>query len=365
MVIKIKRILFIVYICLLWLMGCNLNFGEKYKIIEQKGRLVTLIAVGDNLIHDSIYLSAKSDNGFDFKPIYTQIKPIINGFNLKFINQETILGGVDLGLSSYPLFNSPFEVGDALVDLGFNLISIANNHTLDKGEAGVLNALNYWGLQPVIYSGAERTDTNSHTKQFVVNNIRFAFIAYTYGTNGIPYPGGKSYLANLYADEKAISDIKAVRGKVDVILVSMHWGEEYQSYPNAAQRQQAAVLADLGVDLIIGHHPHVIQPIEFITNAAGRQTMVIYSLGNFLSGQIGINRLIGMAVSIEIEKSEKGIVLRSPKAKLLYHYRDYESRIYRVIPCSSLPESFASEYHDLFLKIKKTVQYYTTDIEVS
>src|SRR5690606_4745531 len=120
---------------------------------EDETYVVRLVAVGDNLIHSNVYEAAVIDNSYDFHPMFEDIKPYIKTFDLAFVNQETILGGSEIGLSSYPCFNSPYEVGDALVDAGFNLISIANNHTLDRGEKGVLNALDYWDSKDVIYSG--------------------------------------------------------------------------------------------------------------------------------------------------------------------------------------------------------------------
>ena len=356
-----KKRIVIILLCLLFA-GCEKSVVSRQDVSSGEIRTVSLIAVGDNLIHDSVYKSAARGEGYDFRPIFAGVAPVIAGHDLKFVNQETILGGVEIGLSSYPRFNSPFEVGDALVELGFNLISVANNHTLDRGEIGVFNAVNYWQAQPVVYAGAEKDAAAETVKRFLVNGVRFAFIAYTYGTNGIPHPGEKSHLANVYADEKARVDIEGVRAAVDVVIVSMHWGEEYQDYPNAEQKRQAAYLSDLGADIIIGHHPHVIQPVDLIKNKSGRETFVIYSLGNFLSGQVGTNRLIGMAVSLVIELDGAELKLVDPKARLLFHYRDHGA--YRVIPYSEIPEGFLSDYDYYFARKKKLIRHYYENIAV-
>lgn len=166
--------------------------------------------------------------------------------------------------------------------------------------------------------------------EFLKNGIKFAFVAYTYGTNGIPHPGGKTYLANVYSDEKAENDLK-IRDYVDVFIVSMHWGEEYQDLPNNTQIKQAKYLAELGADIIIGHHPHVIQPVDLLVNEE-RETFVMYSLGNFLSDQIGIDRLIGMGVSLDIIKDKDGnISLNNYHAKLLYRYKNYNDNSFRLL----------------------------------
>jgi len=360
-----KRILSFILSGIIVLCGCDISNIDNVELADETESIVTFVAVGDNLIHDSVYYSVQSGNDYDFKPIYAKVKPFISQFDLKFVNQETILGGSELGLSSYPCFNSPFEVGDALLDTGFNLISVANNHTLDRGEEAVRNAVEFWSRHGIVYSGAEISENKRHIKQFFIYDIRFAFVAYTYGTNGIAHPDDKYYLTNLYDSEKAAADIQSVRSKTDFIIVSMHWGEEYKNYPNETQKKQASELADLGVDLIIGHHPHVIQPIEFITNKAGHQTMVIYSLGNFLSGQIGIDRLIGMAVSIDIKKQGSKVSIENPQAQILYHYRDYENRSYHVIPFIDIPDDLEGDYEKHFNNKKKLIRYYNKEIEVT
>lgn len=307
--------------------GCinQINSFEEKDIEYQ----VSIVMVGDNLIHKTIYQSVANDN-YNFKPIYQEIKPYIKSFDLAFINQETILGGKEIGLSSYPTFNSPYELGDALVDTGFNLISLANNHTLDRGEKAVINSVNYWSKQSVVFSGSCLSIGESQVKFFEKNTIKFAFIAYTYGTNGIFHPNGKTYLANIYSDEKALLDLAELKKTVDIIIVSMHWGEEYSSLPNQEQKKQAYFLSSLGVDIIIGHHPHVIQPIDIISHN-NHQTIVIYSLGNFLSDQVGINRLIGIATSLNITKEVKKTInnnlsyslsIDKINAKLLFRYKD-------------------------------------------
>lgn len=362
---EMKKI--IILLCVIFLYSCSITSVSEINIDNvqpEKQYQVSLVAVGDNLIHHTVYEAAYTKEKYDFKPIYKEIKPFIKQFDLAFINQETILGGIEIGLSSYPRFNSPYELGNALVDTGFNLISIANNHTLDKGEIGVLNAIDYLDKQPIIYSGATKSSLVSNVKIFKKNNIRFAFVAYTYGTNGILHPDGKKYLANLYSNEKARKDIENIKNKVDVIIVSMHWGSEYQNFPNETQIEQAKFLSNLGVNIIIGHHPHVIQPVKMLNN-----TFVIYSLGNFLSDQKGIDRLIGMAVSINIRKTvvnnKINIDLINPNAKLLYRYKDINNSSFNIKLFEDLNNILLDNYQMYFESKKQLIQSYYKDINVN
>lgn len=363
-----KKLFLIVIGFLLFLFGRTELLKESVKKDpdSENTKRVSLVAVGDDLIHETVYQAAKTGIGeYDFKPMLSDIKPFIRNFDLSFINQETILGGVRLGLSTYPCFNSPYSLGDALVDAGFNLISIANNHTMDRGEKAVINSVNYWKNQPVIYSGSEITDGISNVKLFNKNGIKFAFVAYTYGINGNIVRPGKEHLVNLYSREKARNDLSRIRSLVDVILVSMHWGTEYRESPDEFQKEESVYLSELGADIIIGHHPHVIQPVEMIENSRGEKCFVIYSLGNFLSDQNGIDRLVGMAVSLEIEKSQSSpISLKNPKATLLYRYKDLSTKQFSMKLFSEINEMIIRDYKEYYEKKKALIRTYYQEIIV-
>lgn len=303
---------------------------EKKNVIEKevkkdKDYIAKVFMVGDALIHSAVYEDARqSDGTYDFTPMLSAIKPISSKYDLAYYNQETILGGKDLGYSNYPRFNSPQEVGDAFVDAGFNLVSLATNHTMDKGEQGVLNSVSYWKTKSgVVSSGQWSSDeerNQSITTIHEVNNIKYAFISYTIWTNGLNTPTGKEYLNNVYSEEKAKADIDAVRDKVDFVIVAMHWGTEYSFKVDAKQEEIANYLSSLGVDLIIGAHPHVIQTVEYINN---KKTFVVYSLGNFISDQNDIDNFTGLAFEVTLKKHvdvddrvTNSVV--EPKAELVY-----------------------------------------------
>ena len=353
--------------------------GETYK--------ASLIMVGDNLIHDKIYKEANrlSDyNGYDFKPMYEYIKPIVSKYDIKYYNQETILGGSDIGLSGYPSFNSPYEVGDAMIDAGFNLVSLATNHTLDRGKEAIINSRNYWNSKRGVLAVGSYASAEERGKVDIreAGGISYTMLNYTYGTNGIKVPNGKEYLVNVWPTDidninnpeedtkyqeykkTVLEDINRVRDKVDVVITSMHWGEEYKFTPNEYQTDMAQFLADNGVDIIIGTHSHVVQPVTYIGD-----TLVIYSLGNFISAHEVVNTAnrVGLMVSLEIEKDNntKKISLNNVECDLLYTYYTKNYTDFKVIEFSN-PKigDYLDNYMDVYNKYSKVVKSINDDIYV-
>lgn len=278
---------------------------EEPKIIPED-IVVDFIAVGDNLIHGAIYYDSEvRHQGYEFDELYDAVKPYVEAADIAYINQETILGGTELGLSHYPMFNSPQEIGTALVNAGFDWIASSSNHSMDKFEEGIISSENFWEQYPeIVTTGLNRTEEERHEDKFIERNgVKFGVLGYTYGTNGIPLPEGKEYLVNIYSEERIREDVEALKGKCDAILVSMHWGIEYSTVPSEEQEYFAQLLADLGVAVVIGEHPHVIQPMEWVEGKDGNQTLVIYSLGNFMSAQDGDLNMLGGMASWSIRKN--------------------------------------------------------------
>ena len=335
---------------------------EEKKAVDYEAKI---FMVGDALIHWGVYNDAlQSDGSYDFKPQLEYIKPIASKYDLAYYNQETVLGGTELGVSSYPRFNTPQEEGDAFVDAGFNMVSLATNHTMDKGEVGVLNSVAYWKKHPDVavsgqWSSAEER-TASVAKVYEKNNIKYAFISYTIWTNGLETPVGKEYLNNVYSPEKAKADIESVRDKVDFVIVAMHWGTEYSLRTDSKQDEIAAYLSNLGVDLIIGAHPHVVQTVEYIND---NKTFVVYSLGNFISDQLKVENYVGLAMEVTLKKhvdvddSVTNTVV-DPKAQLLYtvtnQSRGYSTN-FRVIPFPKLQDNQLPNHNEVYEKYKAIV----------
>lgn len=336
---------------------------KKEVKIEEKEKKLSVIAVGDALIHSTIYMDAKqSDGSYDFKPMLQYIKPIVKDYDLRYYNQETILGGTELGLSNYPMFNSPQEVGDAFMDAKFNLVSLATNHTMDKGETGVTKSVEYWSKQKKVVWDGQRTSAEERekTRVYKKNGIKYAFFSYTTWTNGLETPVGKEYLNNVYSEEKAKADIEKVRDEVDIIIVAMHWGTEYSLDVSADQEKIAKYLSDLGVNVIIGAHPHVVEPVEYVGD-----TLVIYSLGNFISDQLGTERLTGLMFAFDITVKEKGeeksIKVDNLRADLLYTKHN-NAKNFRVYPYSELTNEILPNYMEYYNTYKGVVLSRNQDI---
>ena len=327
----------------------------------------SLFMVGDALIHSAVYADADTGNGYDFRPMIEEVKEISKNYDLAFYNQETILGGSELGLSSYPRFNSPYEVGDAFVDAGFNLVSLANNHTLDRGETAILNSHRYWMQHPEVMTAGSFSSNDEMAQPNIgeVNGISYAFFAYTDWTNGLVVPVGKDYLLARYSNELAKQDIEKVRDQVDVVIVSMHFGDEYSFNVSSRQRDIATYLASLGVDIVIGHHPHVVEPIEMIND-----TLVIYSLGNFISAQRGVEKLTGMMFSLDIVKTTEAgvskVSLENMKAGLVYTYSDTINGIrrnFKVYPYQNLTEELLPNHEMYYNKYMNLILQNVSNIE--
>ncbi|MDE6148538.1 MAG: CapA family protein [Ruminococcus sp.] len=319
--------------------------------------IISFVGVGDNLIHESIYEEADkyagsvNDGQYDFTPMYSEVKNLIEGNDIAFVNQETILGGYNLGLSGYPTFNSPSEIAQNLKATGFNLVNMATNHALDKGQEGINNELNaFRNAEDMVFAGiADCQNTYDNITVFEKKGVKFAFLAYTYGTNGINPPN--SYSIHYFNEEEIISDIKKAKELSDVVIVSAHWGEENIDYATDYQTYYAQIFADAGVDVVIGTHPHVIQPIEWYDGVNGNKTLVVYSLGNFLGGMLEVNNIVSGMVKFDFVKSDNEIAVKNVKwTPLVIHFelngKDIqEDRFnYKIYPLSEYSNELAKKH---------------------
>lgn len=268
----------------------------------------TFAGAGDNIIYygnvrDAAALAVSGGREYNFTPAYTDVEGLISSADIAFINQETVMCGDGYELSYYPLFNSPRDLAYDLCDVGFDVINIANNHMLDKGGAGLGATIDFWKTMPVTLIGGYSTTDEFYSVPIVeTNGIRIAYISYCEMTNGMTI--GNNYSIHIpYLDE---ADIKrqtdSVRDKCDFIIASVHWGDEGSFEPNENQRHWAKVFADCGVDVILGHHPHVIQPIEWI-DGKDSKTLCVYSLGNFMAEQDRDYHMLGGIITFDITKT--------------------------------------------------------------
>ncbi|MCL2444361.1 MAG: CapA family protein, partial [Treponema sp.] len=240
---KNKVIILITIIFILFSCHTRPRISDELKT-ESRVNKITFAAVGDNLFHDSLIRSSLLEDGtYDFSPIYTEIKDIIKGADLTFINQETIMGGTRFGYTGYPAFNTPQALAGTLADTGFHIINLANNHAMDKGRDALystLDFLNTFEQFTVIGARKEGPSARIITK----NNITLGFLSYTFSLNGIPLPRENPNLVSMIDRDKMTEEITALRPLCDFLIVSMHWGAEYLLEPDKFQTDTALFLAE-------------------------------------------------------------------------------------------------------------------------
>lgn len=269
---------------------------------------ITILGAGDNLIHDVIYQQAQArtnGKGYDFAPVYTHIADYIKNADISVINQETPIAGKIAPLSGYPLFNSPPQLGDELVNLGFDVINHANNHVLDKGEKGLAATLDYWATKPSVkVVGAYRNGADLQDIRIVeAKGIKTAHIGITEMTNGLYLPKNSNYRL-IYADESERIEqlIKKAKAMSDVVVISVHWGNENTYTLTDKQKSLAQNMVDWGADIIFGNHPHVVQQLTVLTRKDGTKCPVIFALGNFVSAQQSGKNMVSGLLTVTMTK---------------------------------------------------------------
>ena len=264
------------------------------EIVIPQDKTVNLVSIGDIMCHNTNYQTAynSSTKTYDFAPAFLNIAKYVEKRDIAIGNLETTLAGKEIGYSGYPTFNSPEELGVAIKNIGVDVVSTANNHCMDKGSKGIVNTLDNLDQIGISHTGTNRTKEEQDTilvKE--VNGLKIAFLSFTYGTNGINIPSGKEYLVNLIDKDLILEQIElAKKQNPDIICASMHWGIEYAQKQNKEQEQLADLLFKNGVDIILGNHAHVIEPMEKRTitldDGTQKECFVVYAQGNFISAQV-------------------------------------------------------------------------------
>ena len=314
-----KRIL---AICIL--MSLSFSICAQAKAPE-KDTEITIVMVGDILLHTPVEEAAKRDDGsYNFDFIFENLKRDISSADIAIVNQEVIIGGEELGVSGYPAFNAPYQAGDALVEAGFDVVCHGTNHALDKGKSGLLNCCKYWREQhpEITVVGINETEDAYNNIDIVEEKgIRIAILNYTYGTNGIPQPKGMPHAVDMLDKDKVEKDLKFAEENADFTIVCPHWGTEYNLGVDKSQKYWTEIFRKNGADLVLGTHSHVIEPIEMledvgigITNNHGDGDMLVYySLGNFVNWTSGkgkgvANRMVGGMADVTLGRNAKGEV---------------------------------------------------------
>ncbi|MCR4903812.1 MAG: CapA family protein [Butyrivibrio sp.] len=264
--------------------------------LKQTDSSVNFLCVGDNLIQEAIYETGLTDGkGFDY--LYKDFTGEIKKADYAVINQETIFVDDPKLYSGYPYFGTPLEVGEAILNAGFNVITCATNHALDKGTYGINITADFYESEDITYLGIQQENEKYEPyKVLEKNGMKIGCFNYTYGVNVDKGNVPENIVHIVPEDEKLKEEVESARSFCDAIVVFIHWGKEYSTVPDDSQKKLAQYLCDLGVDVVVGTHPHVIQPMEVLQSKSGHETLVYYSLGNFISGQnIAETNIGGMA----------------------------------------------------------------------
>lgn len=280
--------------------------NEKSRKGEKR---VSFMGVGDNLIHESIYKDVKQKDGtYDFRPIYKDVEDMIKSKDLSYIDQESMIAGDEYGLSGYPNFNTPEDMAQQVKELGFDIVNISNNHILDRGASGVKSTLKIWEDLGLTVDGAFATEEDSEEIPVIEKNgIKIAFLCYTYGTNGIQ--PDTNWRVRYLDPDQIRKDMKKAKEISDFVLVSAHWGDENYIGITDYQETYATVFNELGADVVLGTHPHVIGPVEEKISSNGDKTLVIYSTGNYVSAMSNRDNMLGYTATFDFVKDgdEKSI----------------------------------------------------------
>lgn len=284
---------------------------KQEEVTVKENSKMKMAVIGDIMCHNTQYNDAyqASSGTYDFSYVFDDIKEYISSADLAIGNLETTFAGKERGYSSYPTFNTPEELAGNLKNLGIDVVSTANNHCIDKGYKGIVSTLDYLDSAGIAHTGTSRSPEEQRTVLVKeINGIKIAFLSFTYGTNGIPIPSGKEYSVNLIDEELILKQIELAKEQnPDIICTSMHWGIEYQTKQNKEQEKLAELLFKNGVDIILGSHPHVLQPMEKRTitldDGTTKDGFVIYSLGNFMSGQVKENTKNSIILNLDITKN--------------------------------------------------------------
>ncbi len=325
---------------------------------------ISFLAAGDNVIHPCIYMDARNratpeTRAYNFKPMYDDVADYIASFDLAFINQETLMCGGDVPLSGYPHFNSPQELGYDLLEIGFDIVGMANNHMCDKGASGLEATIDFWQSEDMsgilMIGGYRNREDYDNIRIIEREGVKIAFLSYTYETNGLRLPLSSELVVPYINDDDIIRQCKLAKDAADLVIASVHWGDENQTTPNAEQKRVAKLLADNGTDVILGHHPHVLQPIEWIETDRG-ETLCIYSLGNLLSAMQYWSNMVGGFFTFDIVAMSDGeIYIDSPEFiptaffygpsyfnSHLYFLKDYPADVAKNHGTGKLYGSYAS-----------------------
>lgn len=334
--------------------------AKELQIKREKAKVeVSISMVGDVLMHNPTLKSGLQEDGsYNYDHLFKNVKKHMENTDISLANQEVILGGTDLGISAYPAFNAPQELGDSLVQSGFNTILHATNHTLDKGEKGVDSALTYWKEkhpETAVLGIHESQEDRDQIYIFEKKGFKIAILNYTYGVNGNRIPEDRPYIVDLMDKSQMEKDIQKANELADYVIVCPHWGTEYVFEATDEQKEWTDFFLKQGVDLVIGTHPHVIEPVEWVEDGDNKM-LVFYSLGNFVSCQDKWYRMLGAMANVKLLKDADGNVtvteygveplvthIAGKTEYTTYYLKDYTEELAKKNKIRNVDSSFSVE----------------------
>lgn len=339
---------------------------ELEKTNEEQTYSTSFTLAGNVLLNKEMWYDARNDEGkYDFSNMFDYLNDIMKKSNINFYTEESVIGGSALGTTDFVngayAYNAPEELGDALIKIGFNSVSLANYHAYDKGIDGITNSIKYWESKKVMHSGTSANkEDRLKNNIFEKNGIKYALLSYTLKTDTVI---NEEYAVNIYSEENVKADIESIKNNVDVIMVSIDWTNMGSSEVTEEQKTIVNYLISQGVNIIIGNTGNTIEPIEIIDN-----TLVCYSLGNLISGHSLVDSRISAVVDFELNITKKAdettIKFDDIDVLLTYAYNE-NSTNYKVIPFSKIStelvnyESYYLKYKELLTKDKEYINLYT------
>ncbi len=328
---------------------------ETEKPVSVK-KTFSFVGMGDNLIHSPIFKQSHiSGDKYDFLPKYDDVKDMIRNADIAFINQETPMCGSEYGYHNYPQFNTPQQMGRDLVTLGFDVISFANNHMNDQGTKAYEKMIDFADTLDAMTVGLYRDRSDyDNIRILEKDGVKIAFLAYTYGVNIGPSKNAESVIP-IYNDEILTKHITHAKSVSDAVIVSMHWGRENKYTVTDDQIETAQFIADLGADVILGHHPHVIQKVEWLKGKDGNSTLCYYSLGNGINNQDYLKNMVGITASFDIVYEDGDCRIENASVIPTFCYQTKSYKNTELLLLENLTEKMAEKHHCNYKGDKVTV----------
>ncbi len=299
---------------------------------------------------------------YDFAPMLAKIAPFTAYADVTMANMEVIAAYPDLPMSGYPQFNAPRAILTNLKNIGIDIVSNGSNHTLDWYSEGALLSIENIRQAGLMYVGSYESAKDQETPRIIdKNGIKLGFLTYSYGTNGMPIEPGEEYIISLVDVEKMVADVTSLKEQVDAVVVTLQLGQEYDTLPDDNQRYVFQALSDAGVKLILGGHPHVLQPMDWYN---GKETFAIYSQASFLSGQRELDNKQGGITEVTFKREKNGeVVVTSPKFMPIFMLGVEDEELYQVVPYADFDKYQIPEGQKWWDTIKKRMTTYTDDFE--